>query len=508
MNKLEEYSTAGPYEKNEACARFSIEEASGRYVLTDVTKAGNTYTLSFWVKAEADSTIYVGGETVEVTTSWKKHRIVITANDANLSLVFAKAGVYLLYRLKLEEGNKPTDWSPAPGDYSTTEQMKSEIKLQIGSITLSVEDSANGYAVIKLATGEGSTQEKNLPDVRKMFADSDSSAEISAGKIAFNAGTLIINSNNLQLDANGNVSMTGTVNANAGEIGGCKIIDGKLTISSGATIAGWNIDSNSIYKYSSGSSWEKGTFMCTGSTYAYSIGGSPSLKNWVFGAGGKFGVTKDGTVYASDLNITGGTIKIKHTYTYLGQTIDAGYVTVNSGGLAVTSLDYEEGESGAAMMYGTDIIQYACNGNGSVLLIQVKQGEDGNVSEKVLCGPWTIEALTSPTQVTSDRNAKLEINPQADVYSHIFDKLQPVTFKYKNGTSGRIHTGFIAQNVEDAVLSLGLTTQEFAGVCYDLDENGNKVKYGIRYEEIVSLNTYEIQKLKKRVADLEKKLSA
>jgi hypothetical protein len=81
------------------------------------------------------------------------------------------------------------------------------------------------------------------------------------------------------------------------------MIDGStLTIKKGATIAGWDIDSNSIYK---GTDFGTATFVCTGSNNAYSIGGSSVISGWVFGAGGKFGVTKSGVLYASDANISG-----------------------------------------------------------------------------------------------------------------------------------------------------------------------------------------------------------
>lgn len=84
------------------------------------------------------------------------------------------------------------------------------------------------------------------------------------------------------------------------------LIDGsKLTIKEGSTIAGWDIDENSIYK---GTNFGTSTFMCTGSLGAYSIGGSGSLSGWVFGAGGKFGVTKQGAVWCSDIHATGGVI--------------------------------------------------------------------------------------------------------------------------------------------------------------------------------------------------------
>jgi hypothetical protein len=84
------------------------------------------------------------------------------------------------------------------------------------------------------------------------------------------------------------------------------LIDGStLTITKGASIAGWNIDDNSIYKTNNGN-WATGTFMCSGSSGSYSIGGSATISGWVFGAGGRYGVTYTGEVYCSALHATNG----------------------------------------------------------------------------------------------------------------------------------------------------------------------------------------------------------
>ena len=86
-----------------------------------------------------------------------------------------------------------------------------------------------------------------------------------------------------------------------------ELIDGStLNITSGATIAGWEIDNNSIFKKKAGGTWGSGTFMCTGSNSPYKIGGSGSITGWVFGAGGRFGVTSDGDVYCSALYASDG----------------------------------------------------------------------------------------------------------------------------------------------------------------------------------------------------------
>lgn len=109
--------------------------------------------------------------------------------------------------------------------------------------------------------------------------------------------------------------------------------------------------------------------------------------------------------------------------------------------------------------------------------------------------------------VTSDRNEKKSIQLQPTQYSLVFDNLKPVIFKYNNGTSDRYHTGLIAQDVEEAVIESGLSTKDFAAICYQIDsETNEKKEYGIRYEELVSMCIYEIQKNKARIKELEDRL--
>lgn len=95
------------------------------------------------------------------------------------------------------------------------------------------------------------------------------------------------------------------VNANyvkSGTLHGDRVDGSTLKIKKGAVIAGWDIDENSIYK---GTDFGTSIFVCTGSTGEYSIGGSAPIPGWVFGAGGKFGVTKDGTLYANEARLQG-----------------------------------------------------------------------------------------------------------------------------------------------------------------------------------------------------------
>jgi hypothetical protein len=106
---------------------------------------------------------------------------------------------------------------------------------------------------------------------------------------------------------------------------------------------------------------------------------------------------------------------------------------------------------------------------------------------------------------SSDINKKFDIQPLTDAYSRLYDTFKPVSFKYTEGTSGRTHVGLEAQAVKASLDTLGIDTKDFAAYCEWEEEDGTQT-CGIRYTELVSMNIYEIQKLKKKVQELEDEL--
>ena len=126
----------------------------------------------------------------------------------------------------------------------------------------------------------------------------------------------------------------------------------------------------------------------------------------------------------------------------------------------------------------------------------------------VLNGTWT---GTVSSGSGSDANIKHDITDIDSKYDILFDNLRPVCFKYNDGTSGRVHTGFIAQEVKAAIENAGLTTQDFAAYYTyrkQIGEQNFELTCALRYGEFVALNTREIQKLKARITELENKLNA
>jgi hypothetical protein len=131
---------------------------------------------------------------------------------------------------------------------------------------------------------------------------------------------------------------------------------------------------------------------------------------------------------------------------------------------------------------------------------------------------WNQLYAANATISTSDRNKKQDIVAMSNVQERLFNELKPITYKLKNGSSGRTHYGFVAQDVEDSLARIGLTGQDFAGFCKDehIDDNNNVVldaygniiyDYSLRYSEFIALNTHMIQKLQKEIDALKAEIN-
>ncbi|MEG7333218.1 XkdX family protein [Bacillus sp. 0102A] len=124
---------------------------------------------------------------------------------------------------------------------------------------------------------------------------------------------------------------------------------------------------------------------------------------------------------------------------------------------------------------------------------------------------WASIFVASGTISTSDRNYKQDIQDETLGLSFI-EKLHPVSYKYKDGHSGRTHHGLIAQEVEEVANNLGISTDDFAPISKtpEYDEDGNETSgfiYGMRYEELIGPLIKATQELYAQVQDLTGKLS-
>lgn len=130
---------------------------------------------------------------------------------------------------------------------------------------------------------------------------------------------------------------------------------------------------------------------------------------------------------------------------------------------------------------------------------------------------------SSGTATLSDIRLKKDFTDLSK-WESFYDSIEPCAFRLKTGSKGRFHIGYKAQQIEQALLDSGLTTEDFAGFIkmpYMVDEDDperaktyeeagiepGSDEYGLIYTEFVALNTYKIQKLQKENNELRNEIS-
>lgn len=115
---------------------------------------------------------------------------------------------------------------------------------------------------------------------------------------------------------------------------------------------------------------------------------------------------------------------------------------------------------------------------------------------------WDAIYCSTDTLNGSDRNIKNSIEALPEKYVSMFDLVEPRRYKLNSGTSGRFHTGFIAQEVEAAMQECGIDSQEFAGWAAAKREDGSET-YFLRYSEFIPILWAKVREQEKRLKRLE-----
>ena len=195
-----------------------------------------------------------------------------------------------------------------------------------------------------------------------------------------------------------------------------------------------------------------------------------------------------------------------------------GYTTGDYGGAGIHMLSgYGEvvaTTSGAKLCYSSNTISVTASGahtnctttiGGNLSVSGSAAPEtDGGGSLGYSNNRWSVVYAQTGTISTSDREKKKDISYELAQYDALFDRLRPACYRLKDGTSGRIHTGLIAQDVEQALHACGLNGSALAAFVRSPREDGG-ADYGLRYEELIALCIRQIQKLAERVKRLEEK---
>lgn len=102
----------------------------------------------------------------------------------------------------------------------------------------------------------------------------------------------------------------------------------------------------------------------------------------------------------------------------------------------------------------------------------------------------------------SDRNIKNSIEALPEKYVRMLELVEPKRYKLNSGTSGRFHTGFIAQEVEAAMRACGIESKEFAGWAAAKRKDGSET-YFLRYSEFIPILWAKVREQEERLKRLE-----
>lgn len=130
---------------------------------------------------------------------------------------------------------------------------------------------------------------------------------------------------------------------------------------------------------------------------------------------------------------------------------------------------------------------------------------------------WQGIYSATAVDVGSDRRLKEDIININENLENMFMELRPVIYKLKENDDHRIHSGFIAQEVEESMNNNNISYEEFAALNKSMPDDDVEPKfytedgepdyeYSLKYTEFIPLNTHMIQKAFKRIEELEKRI--
>lgn len=281
----------------------------------------------------------------------------------------------------------------------------------------------------------------------------------------------------------------------------CVKNNGELYATAGK-IGGWNIKDGFLDSYVG--STKKGMYLSSGGQKADSW-----IKTYNSNGDTTFKITKEGVMHAAGAVISGAITASSGNF--------ANGVTI--GGSSITAGDLRKLYRAARLGYNdSDSLQ--------ILRIDATSGKVGNwniTSAHLYCSSDTSQVFLDSTYLkvytsstwynatwkqvavagkNSDARLKHNILNVESKYEELFNCLQPKTFGYtekaQSGDPNHIHFGFIAQDILATEKQLNLDNLSFV---FD-----NEGYYGLKMDEFIALNTWQIQKAKARITELEEKV--
>lgn len=556
-----------------------------------------------WVHLELDLTITDAGEDLNEVAS----------NKIEIYLPNKTGGI--VRKVKLEIGNKATDWTPAPED---VENDISQIETRITSAEQKITDDAIVSTVRKSTLYKNDLNGKvNSTEIISTINQTAESIKIQASKIKLEG--LVTANNYFKILTDGSIEavnskFTGTITATNGIIGGWTIQKDSLTCVShndgfNVTYTTYIDANNGLIKFLStsndyetiisingmemhagrqdGDRWiyddiyygvngiSKSGSM-TGETFSLdangvSFGLTHNLVRWSNGGGfiatnNEVSISNNcraSSFYSSNwFRSTGQTGWYSETYGGGIYMADSSWVRVYNSKAFLCNNDIRAGQGNQHTIINNNWIGfYRASDGGRVgwmganstndLYISPEKGNvyiNGNIfpsnniymgNAKYIWGKntsgsnYSIAGLGSNNvfyicdnayktalrgsevylgngggTVTSDRTRKHNIYYVDSRYEQLFNELNAVSYVYNNDKKSRTRIGFVAQDVQEALINCGLSKNDFGALDIVEDEfvDENIAKYNLNYNDFIALNTHMIQKSILRIDNHDREL--
>jgi hypothetical protein len=396
-----------------------------------------------------------------------------------------------------------------PGSLNATRQISESVNqtnIEIDNLKNQLEKELHSYITadrIEPGSIDASKIEKGTITVASGVIKSIDASTITAGTLSADyvkggtiSGTSInIGNGAFKVDSDGNMTanngyLNGEIHSTTGTIGGFTISNNSLseTVADGSytstlllTAAGLQFDttrsddnSSSTYINSDGIYTDRITSMDRGIVMTVNSGYNIRL------------CTKSGNLISWRLMADSSGASINGSLTTYGMTCNgdasiSGMITSN-------------------ILHGTDNHDTVGYNSSSGNTFLGSSGRSGNTNIYA-GGTVAVQApgtYSSTWAKASDRNLKHDIKDLDNKYVDMFDKLKPASFIYNGGT--KTHTGFIAQEMEQAITDSGMTVDDFAGLVTPKD---NDEHYYIDYVELIAVLTAKIKQLEAKIDRLE-----
>lgn len=569
--------------------KLSITNASSQVgVVQDNVplKKGTQYVVSFWARCVSGDSCVIATQCYSrsgdadttslftVTSEWT--RIVKVASNKPLSdnnftaplIVLRPANVGTsveICGIKLEKGTITTDWTPAPEDttnqildnsivnwcYNNNKTYIDGAKIYTGTITAD----AIAAKSIKSNKIDVDTLEAISANLGTVIAGVIQSAEYGKNnkgiKISLDDGTL--DSKNFSIDAQGNVSIDGTIYATNGTLSNLLIVGNKgiaceyeMGAGSGSTkqtvrISEGKISFSNIYTSQEGSSRaDTGTYIYQATSgiafesesgEAYFKVSSMSSSALSHNNDSYVMINKQGLItangsYLNSRDTSGNIVRLialtKSNHFHIGTTNIPGDTRIICGATGLIQF-YTKGTVDGTMIKMAEFSQNLFTMPGitrigvkynNTSIVGFQQRYDGvlktvgvgnststvsiNGLEVAISGMNSITANRTIT-VSSDKRVKNHIADLPSGSEYLFDYLDGKSFFYNGDSSTAKNYGFIAQDVLSALQKCGLTTDDFAGFC---DIHGDGSQYALAYEQFIPLMWNEIKRLRNQAKEL------